>query len=118
MDLSIKKTTKNKIVTIELETKNFTSNENIMLDQMGEPEIEFNKSYGANPVNFKKRIRSGFKVRVKFDINLEGDSDRTAEFIDAFLEELKDKLSEAMFNLSNSYNEELKSSTKLVKIEY
>ena len=47
MDLSIKKTTKNKIVTIELETKNFTSNENIMLDQMGEPEIEFNKSYGA-----------------------------------------------------------------------
>lgn len=117
MNLSIKKTTRNKIVTIELETKDFSTFENQMLDQLGEPEIEFDKSYGSNPIKFKKRIRNGFKVKVRFDIGLD-DSDKTSEYIDEFLEELKEKLSDAMYELSNTYNEDLRSSVETVAIRY
>lgn len=118
MDLRIKRVTKNKIVTIELETFNFTSQENKMLDELGEPVIEFNKTYGSNAVNFKKRIRSGFKVRVKFDASLETDTDRTAEYVNEFLTELKDKLSDVMFEVEGQYNESLKTCEEVTHIRY
>jgi hypothetical protein len=118
VDLRIKRVTKNKIVSIELNTFNFTQLENKMLDELGEPVIEFNKTYGSNAITFSKRIRSGFKVKVKFDASLENDTDKTAEYISNFLDELKEKLSEAMSNLSFQYNEDLKTREEVSHIDY
>ena len=118
MYLTTKKETRNKIVTITLTTEQFTDKENAMLDQLGEPVITINKSYGANGINFSKKIRTGFKVKVKFDISLDKDSDKTAEYVDSFLEELKEQLSNKMYELESSYNEELKTSCKTEKIVY
>lgn len=118
MDLKVKKVTKNKVVAIELSTFNFTQLENKMLDELGEPFIEFNKSYGSNAINFKKRIRTGFKVKVKFDASLETDTDKTAEYISDFLEELKDKLSDAMFEVEGQYNDDLKTCEEVTHIKY
>ena len=118
MNLITKKTTRNKIVTIELTTNDFSSIENKMLDELGEPVITFDKNYGSNSVKFSKKIRSGFKVKVKFDASLEADTDKTAEYINLFLEELKDKLSEAMYEVESQYNEDLKSSEEITKIRY
>lgn len=118
MYLTTKKETKNKIVTITLTTEQFTDKENQMLDQLGEPIISINKSYGANGINFSKKIRTGFKVKVRFDINLDKDTDKTAEYIESFLTDVKDQLSQKMYELEDSYNEELKPSCKTDKIDY
>lgn len=118
MKLKVSRTTKNKIVTLTLETTMFTDLENKMLDQLGEPVISFNKPYGSNSINFSKKIRSNFRVKVKFDANLENETDKTAEYIEQFLDELKDKLSDAMNKLEGEYNIELIPKDELIEIKY
>lgn len=118
MKLKVVRSTKNKIVTLELSTTCFTDLENQMLDQLGEPIIEFDKSYGNNNVKFSKKIRSNFRVKVKFDANLDSDTDITADYIDAFLSELEDKLSEAMFKISDEYNTSLIPKEEYICIKY
>lgn len=118
MRLKLTKTTRNKVVTLELETLDFTQAENEMLDQLGEPIIKFDKSYGNHVVKFSKKIRSNFRVRIKFDGNLDSTTDVTANYIESFEEELKTKLSDAMSNLLNDYNEELAPAQELIDIKY
>lgn len=118
MKLKVSRSTRNKIVTLELSTSCFTDLENQMLDQLGEPIIEFDKAYGNNNVKFSKKIRSNFRVKVKFDANLDSDTDITADYIDAFLDELGEKLSEAMSKVSDEYNISLIPSEEYICIKY
>lgn len=118
MKLNVKKTTRNKVVTIELSTFDFTERENQMLDQLDEPIIEFEKTYGANVIKFSKRIRTGFKVRVKFDATLNDDIIDTADYVTDFLNELRELLEDKMANLNMEFNDDLKSSEKVYEIKY
>lgn len=118
MKLKVVRTTKNKVVTLELSTSCFTELENEMLDQLGEPVIEFNKSYGNNVVKFAKKIRSNFRAKVKFDANLESDTDITADYIEEFLDELQEKLSDAMSKVSDEYNTSLIPKEEIICIKY
>lgn len=118
MRLKVVRTTKNKIVTLELSTTCFTELENEMLDQLGEPVIEFNKTYGNNSVKFSKKIRSNFRVKVKFDANLENDTDITADYIEEFLSEIQDMLSDAMSKVSDEYNTSLIPKEEYLDIRY
>lgn len=118
MKLKVSRSTRNKVVTLELSTSCFTELENEMLDQLGEPIIEFNKSYGNNPVKFSKKIRSNFRAKVRFDANLDSDTDITADYIDEFLDELQDKLSDAMSKVSDEYNTSLIPKEEYICIKY
>lgn len=118
MQLKISRYTKNKMVTIELETTDFNLHEIKMLDQLGEPKIEIDKCYGSNPIKFSKRIRSGFKVKARFDASLESDVSVTADYIENFLDDVQLQIEEKMYNLSNDFNEELVPSVENRKIDY
>ena len=60
MRLKVTRTTKNKVITLELSTMCFTELENEMLEQLGEPIISIDRSYGQNPIKFAKKIKSNF----------------------------------------------------------
>lgn len=118
MKLKVRRSTKNKVVTLELETIDFTEKENDMLNQLGEPIIEIDKSYGNNSIKFAKKIRTGFKVKIKFDANLESDTDITANYIENFLELIQEELAKKMEVLADEYNEELIPKEQTFEIEY
>lgn len=118
MKLRVRRATKNKVITLELETIDFTEKENGMLDQLGEPYIEVDQSYGNNAVKFYKKIRTGFKVKVKFDANLENNTEKTAEYIEQFIEYIQEELATAMSKLSDEYNEELVPKDQTFEISY
>ena len=67
MRLKVTRTTKNKVITLELATMCFTELENEMLEQLGEPIISIDKNYGQNPVKFAKKIKSNSFIFVKED---------------------------------------------------
>ena len=118
MKLKIRRSTKNKVVAIELETIEFTAKEHSMLDQLGEPLVEYDKTYGNNTVKFAKKIRTGFKVKLKFDAKLELDTEKTAEYIEEFIESIQEKLATAMGLLEEDYNEALIPKEQIFEIEY
>ena len=118
MKLRIKKFTKNKMVTIELETFFFSDQEKRMLEQLGEPIIEMDKTYGSNPVKFKKKIMTGFKAKARFDASLESDTDVTAGYIEQFLEDVQNQMEMKMEKLADEYNTELIPSETCVDIKY
>lgn len=118
MRLKVTRTTKNKVITLELNTMCFTELENEMLEQLGEPVISIDKNYGQNPVKFSKKIKSNFKVKVKFDSNLDPTTDITANFVEEFLEDLQTKLEEAMSKLVDDYNEDLVPKETIIDIKY
>lgn len=104
MKLKVKKTISKRIITLEIETTSFTVEENKMLDILGEPIVSFKKIYGENfGVEIEKKIRTGFKVKVKFD----GSDDiiKADEASDKFLEELPEMLGEMMAKLKDLYDE-------------
>lgn len=118
MKLKIRRSTKNKVVSIELETIDFTEKEHSMLDQLGEPIIEFDKTFGNNVVKFSKKIRTGFKVKLKFDASLEENTDKTADYIESFVDQIQETLSLSMGLLEEDYNEELIPKEQTFEIKY
>jgi hypothetical protein len=118
MQLKINKVTKNKMVTVVLETTGFTLEENKMLDQLGEPVIEIDKCYGSNPVKFSKRVRSGFKIKVRFDASLESDVNTTAGYVDTFIDDVQLQIEDKMFDLSNEFSEDLVTAQEVKNIIY
>lgn len=99
MQLRYNKTIRNQVIMIELETCNFTSHELQLIEQYGEPIISFEKSYeGKFPVEFERRIKNGFKVRVKFngaqDIELAGKA--ATDFFEDIQEVLRCEMLELM----------------------
>lgn len=102
MKIKVLKNISKRIITLELETTSFTAEENKMLDILGEPVIKFDKVYGPNlAVSIDKRIRTGFKVKVKFD----GTDDIVAadNASNQFLEDLPEKLASVMEKLKELY---------------
>ena len=68
MQLLINTNIRRSIITIELETINFTKKENELLDQFGEYVFDFEKVYQNDfAVSIHKKVRSNFKLRIKFD---------------------------------------------------
>lgn len=102
MKLRVLKTINKRIITLELETSHFTPVENKMLDILGEPIISIRKVYGDNlAVELDKKIRTGFKSKVKFD----GSDNIVAadKACDKFLEDLTEELSKTMEKLQDLY---------------
>lgn len=118
MNLKVKTSTRNKVVTVELETMDFTELENEMLDQVGEPEIIMDKKYGGHTVKFMKKIRSNFKVRVKFDGNQDLTTNETVEYVQAFIDEVQLELEEAMEQIAANYNLDLIAKEEIIEIKY
>lgn len=67
MKLRVKKSIAKRIITVEIETTDFTSEENKMLDAMGEPVIKVEFVHNNEIIHVEKKIRTGFKAKVKFD---------------------------------------------------
>lgn len=121
MKIKVLKSINKRIITLEIETTSFTSEENKMLDILGEPVVKFEKIYGNNlAVSIEKRIRTGFKTRVKFD----GTDDIVAAdaACDKFLEELPEALAKTMEKLKTIYDDidgkDENKSAKYIDIEY
>ena len=104
MRLKVQKYINKRVITYELETVNFTSEENKMLDILGEPVITLKKVYGDNlGVDIQKKIRTGFKVKVKLD----GTDNIVAadSAADKFLEDLAEELSSTMEKMKELYDD-------------
>lgn len=104
MKLKVLKAISKRIITLEIETTSFTAEETKMLDILGEPIIKFEKIYGDNlAVSIDKRIRTGFKVKIRFD----GTDDIIAAdaACNKFLEELPESLGDTMDQLRRLYDD-------------
>ena len=68
LKLKVLKSINKRIITLEIETTEFTYDKNKILNIFEEPVVSFKKVYGTNlAVKIEKTIRTGFKVKVKFD---------------------------------------------------
>lgn len=95
MQLKYNKQIKNKVITIELETADFTREEETAMERFGEPVVKFEKVYpGGFPINIEKKLKTGFKVRVKFD----GTEDllKATEAANTFFEDIQEHLREEL----------------------
>lgn len=104
MKLKVLKSINKRMITLEIETTSFTPEENKMLDILGEPIVKMEKMYGDNlGVSIEKRIRTGFKIKVRFD----GTEDIVAADAasDKFLEDLPELLSNTMEKLKSLYDD-------------
>ena len=100
MQLRYNKTIRNQIITIELETFNFTQKELTLIEQYGEPIVKFEKNYEGNfPVEIERRIKTGFKVRVKF--NGTKDIEAAGEAASQFFLDIQDALREELIELED-----------------
>lgn len=100
MQLKYNKTIRNQIITVELETCNFTSKENMLIEQYGEPIVKFEKNYeGRFPVEFERRLKNGFKVRVKF--NGAQDIELAGKAATDFFEDIQEVLRETLLELAD-----------------
>lgn len=118
MQLKFTKAIKKRVITIELETTGFTTNENKALDLFGEPDVALEKLYsGGFPISINKKIRTGFKVKAKFDGTENMDAASTAAnlFYDDIQEKLATAMGSAMDQLDSS---EFEPSTGTITIDY
>jgi len=91
MQLRINTSIKKSIITVELETVNFCAIEDKMLDQFGEPVFDFEKMYQQEfPVSIHKKIRTNFKVKVRFDGTK--DIDKASLAVNEFIDDIKEAL--------------------------
>ncbi len=117
MQLKIETTIKKSIITVELETCNFTALENKMLDQFSEPVFVLEKMYGNEfAVSINKKIRSNFKVKLKFDGT--ADMEKAALAANDFVEEIKDLVIEFMEEFMDKAEDiEIQPGTEYVDID-
>jgi hypothetical protein len=91
MQLKYDKQIKNKVISIYLETINFSVDEIAAIDNLGDPIVNFNKNYdGGFVIVIAKKLRSGFKFTQKFD----GTADLAKAILAAetFYDDIKEKL--------------------------
>lgn len=120
MQLKFDNQIKNKVITVELETANFTAKENTALERIGEPIIKFEKMYdGGFPVQFEKKIKTGFKIRVKFDgsEDLQGATLAANQFLEDIQEKLENEMSILMDKLID-HESEFKPAKGFIDINY
>lgn len=104
MQLRYEKSIKNRVITLELETASFLSREVQALEKFGEPLVGIEKMYRSKyPVSFEKKIRTGFKVKVKFDGR--DDVNEAAEAANEFFEEIQEVLTDKMAEIMDKLDE-------------
>jgi hypothetical protein len=118
MQLKYSKKISKRMITIELETANFTPDENKALDEFGEPVINFQKNYSSKfPVAFEKKVRTGFKVKVRFDGT--EDIQAASNAANTFFEEIQEVLSNTMYDLMDKVvDADFSVDTGIVSIQY
>lgn len=101
MKLKTKKTISKRVISVEFETLGFTAEENEILDAVGEPVIEYETVFNMEVISIEKKIRTGFKTKVKFngESNI-GSADKAA---DNFIAKIKDLLAVAMADAKDLY---------------
>lgn len=94
MQLIINTDLRKSVYTVELETINFTKKENDLLDQFGEFVFNFEKVYqGDFPISIHKKIRTNFKIRIKFDGSASDEALNKATLaVNQFIEEIQEKI--------------------------
>lgn len=117
MQLKYTKSIRNKIIIVELETINFTARENMLIEQLGEPIIKFDKVYmNKFPVEFERRLKNGFRVRVKFNgsYNIE----EASAAAQSFFEDIQLILSDELLKLEDiSLGVDFKAESGLITIK-
>ena len=89
-------------IVVELETDAFTSREAMALNMLGEPLLEFQKTYhGDFTVAIAKKIRTEFKIKVRFDGTKDFEAANTAAM--EFLDDIQEALHRVMDNLMDRY---------------
>lgn len=97
MQLKYDKSIRRKVITIELETTNFSTRENLAIKKFGEPVIKLEKMYGDFSVSVERRIKTGFKVRVRFDGT--EDFEAAVSAANQFFEEIQDLIRDELESL-------------------
>lgn len=104
MKLKVGKNISKRIITLDIETCMFNTEENKMLDILGEPIISLRKQYGDNlAVELEKKIRTNFKQKIRFDgtDNIAA-ADQASE---KFIEDLTELLATTMEKLKDLYDD-------------
>ena len=119
MQLRYNNYVRNNVVYMELETANFTHEENAALEKFGEPVIKIDKVYSGHPVSIERKIKTGFKVRVKFDgsDNVQNAIEAANEFYDDLVDTMRDEMSTLMCNYRDP-EFELKAKSGSTNIDY
>lgn len=118
MNVRFKQDTHSNKIILEALVDGFTKQEMDMLTQLKAPVITIQKQYGSNIVKFSKKLKPGFRVRVKFDLSLEDEVDDTLSMIDDFMTDLIDTITDVMAELDGQYSPALAVKEKVVKITY
>lgn len=107
MKIKFRTQIRSKVVNMLVETGDFTDEENEVLNQVGEPIIKIDKMYDSNSVKIEKKVRSGFRVSLKFDGNLSETMDDVMVLIGEFKADLELIVTEAMGEAALSFSEQL-----------
>lgn len=106
MQLKYDYSVKRRKILIELETSDFTVKECKALDMLGEPVVEFQKTYnGRYTIAISKKLRSEFKVRVRIDGTDDIDSANDAG--QQFLRDITQYLRDLMEKLMDDYEDQI-----------
>lgn len=123
MQLKFNKTIRKNIVTVDLEAVNFTKRELEAFRRFGEPIVTVDKLYPIEAddpmyqVTFSKKLRSSFRVRIKFDGTEDIDAALTAaeSFYEDVVTILEDTLYELTDKLEDSMTYELGSGIEIIR---
>jgi hypothetical protein len=123
MQLRYNKTIRKNIVTVDLEAVNFTKRELEAFQRFGEPTISVEKLYPIEddnptfPVKFSKRLRSSFRIRVKFDgtHDIEGALVAAESFYEDVVVMIEDALYEVTDKLEDSLTYDLGCGIEIIK---
>ena len=97
---------KKRKILIELETREFTAQEVRALDVLGEPLVSFQKTYpGGCSVAINKKLRSEFKIRVRFDGT--DNFELANEAAQQFLKDIHEYLVDLMEKLMDQYEDQM-----------
>lgn len=105
MRLRYKYLVRNSKIRIELETSDFTARENKALDMLGEPMLEFQKTYPGNyTISISRKIRHNFKFRTEIDGTIDFKSANAAG--KQFIEDIIEAADNVMFDFMDKFDEE------------
>lgn len=105
MQLKYDRKIQNRIITLTLESVNFTEEEIKMIDDLGDPIINMDKTYQETfkVLIVNKKLKTGFKnVMIKFDGTLDMAKAETA--LTEFIEDLKVIISSELEKIRDIYN--------------
>jgi hypothetical protein len=96
---------KNSKIKLTIETVDFTRKEHKALDMLGEPSLEFQKSYAGGFVfSVNRKIRHNFKYKIEVDGTQDFSAANAA--VKDFIDDLRDAADTVMYNLMDIFDEE------------